>query len=194
MNPITCPGAFRTGFIFSIDSFVAFSLSLVAIYSMLFFSSIPSAYYSSLMQAHYLAKDTLTALSLSNSSEDGVSELGYLLFVVSKPAQSAVIEERIGPLIPNQFGYLVETSEDGEEWDVVYDTKDNPSDSHNKAYNKLRASAGTLIFGYASSPKTPQSPYRYITCNGPYTHCGPASRPYPRATGSMKLVRLVVYV
>jgi hypothetical protein len=66
----------RKAFVFSLDSFVAFILSVAALYSLLFFATVPSAYYSSLMQANYLAKDTMLALATSQAGDVGESLYG----------------------------------------------------------------------------------------------------------------------
>jgi hypothetical protein len=118
-------------FIFSLDSFVAFVLTVAALYSLLFFSTVPSAYYSSLMQANYLAKDTLLTLATTTVGADAThcpdSLVGetYLSCILSGPDDDSpdVNEEAArnyigseGPegiyapsaLVPAQFGYKLE--------------------------------------------------------------------------------------
>lgn len=117
-------------FIFSLDSFVAFVLTVAALYSLLFFATVPSAYYSSLMQANYLAKDTLLTLATTtvvegvSYCESSVGE-SYLSCILSDSGgDSPNINEDAarryigseGPegiynpsaLVPAQFGYKLE--------------------------------------------------------------------------------------
>ena len=51
------------GFIFSLDAFVAFVLTMLTIGLLIFTISTPKAFYPSLEQAHVLAHDTLFALA-----------------------------------------------------------------------------------------------------------------------------------
>jgi hypothetical protein len=126
----------RKAFVFSLDSFVAFILTVAALYSLLFFATVPSAYYSSLMQANYLAKDTVLALSTGQISEGTASLYGCdpsasaLACVLSdleadadtedgdedEPAARDLIGVAEGnpartALIPPQFGYKIEVVE-----------------------------------------------------------------------------------
>ena len=121
-------------FIFSLDSFVAFVLTVAALYSLLFFATVPSAYYSSLMQANYLAKDTLLTLATTTVVEGASycdSSVGetYLSCILSGPdddvpdvnegaARIYIGSETSSPhpegtynpsaLVPAQFGYKLE--------------------------------------------------------------------------------------
>jgi hypothetical protein len=127
------PMGTRKAFVFSLDSFVAFILTVAALYSLLFFATVPSAYYSSLMQANYLAKDTILALSTSQISEGtaslyncnpGTTALACVLSDLEadadtedgdkdEPAARDLIGVAEGSpprsaLIPPQFGYKIE--------------------------------------------------------------------------------------
>ncbi|MBD3398434.1 hypothetical protein GF412_04385 [Candidatus Micrarchaeota archaeon] len=119
-------------FIFSLDSFVAFVLTVAALYSLLFFSTVPSAYYSSLMQANYLAKDTLLTLATTTIGEDdadteGICDAGqtYLSCIISDSDPEGMDENDVAAriyigsqgtegiydesaLVPAQFGYKLE--------------------------------------------------------------------------------------
>jgi len=194
-------------FVFSLDAFVAFSLALIVIYTLIFFSTTPYGYYSSFMQAHYLAKDTLNALA--HTQEIGpeciggtcpYSKLDYIS-ILSKDSKSAV-KERVGPLIPNQFGYSFETSSDGDSWTVVYSTEDVTDQSKDPdhkigPYRKLKASAQTISFGYLTGTQVfPENPYGYITCKGTATQCNDFpddAIDYPLEESDVILVRLTVY-
>jgi hypothetical protein len=200
--------ASRKAFVFSLDSFVAFSIAIVIIYSLIYFSSIPYGYYGTLMQAHYLAKDTLVALSeTQNFEQPEVSELGY---VVSQrkdeggapPSSSQfAAKQAIGPLIPEQFGYKVEIQQQGTDtWDLIYDTKDGGADEHHdKTYDKVQASSQIVAIGYHTFATGEEvgyakNPYGYMTCKGDLTQCGTgATVSNPHDSTIMALVRLTVY-
>jgi hypothetical protein len=115
-------------FVFSLDSFVAFVLTVAALYSLLFFATVPSAYYSSLMQANYLAKDTLLTLAttyvgegahyceegqtylsciISESDEEGMDEndAAARIYIGSQGTGGEYDESA---LVPAQFGYRLE--------------------------------------------------------------------------------------
>lgn len=119
-------------FVFSLDSFVAFVLTVAALYSLLFFATVPSAYYSSLMQANYLAKDTLLTLATTTVTEeaadlDSICDEGqtYLSCIIANSDSEGMDENdeaaRIyigsqgtggeydeSALVPAQFGYKLE--------------------------------------------------------------------------------------
>ena len=164
-------------FIFSLDAFVAFMVALVAIYSLIFFSSVPSAYYSMLTQAHYLSRDTLLALSTTTCSDDVVS--GYCVIPTSsvldnlasyKMAQQAsnrksLAGETVGKMIPNEFGYKLEVSKD-DGWEMVYDTAVE-NDGHATTSKKLTVTTQVFTFGYSNNLNKPsQSVFSYSSCHG----------------------------
>ncbi|MCP4647022.1 MAG: hypothetical protein GY852_04700 [bacterium] len=199
-------------FVFSLDSFVAFVLTVAALYSLLFFSTVPSAYYTSLMQANYLAKDTLLTLATTFVEDDTVpycdSSVGesYLSCIIA--GTHAAAHEGInnndededaariyigseGPegiyeesaLVPAQFGYkleymhfdvddLGEIDFDEGDWVELYNTAKDPDSANKKEYNKLKAAAHALYFGYDDYPEGgEESPLHYMNCDGPYTIC-----------------------
>ncbi len=161
-------------FIFSLDAFVAFTLALVAIYSLIFFSSVPSSYYYLLTQGHYLTRDILLSMSTSECTDDyGTCGLdGSVLDAIVSQAdpdhQKNLIRNTVGEMVPNQFGYRLEVSEDeGENWAVVYDTADHNDDKHAKLSKKLSVSSQVISFGYSGKvSKMPYSPYNYLSCTG----------------------------
>ena len=134
-------------FIFSLDAFVAFTLALIAIYSLIFFSSVPSSYYYLLTQGHYLSRDVLMALSTTTCTDDyGIdctNSKGTLLEnIISEEdenLQDALIVNTIGEMIPEQFGYSVDMSEDeGKNWTLLYDTASGGvQELHAKTKKKL---------------------------------------------------------
>jgi len=186
-------------FVFSLDAFVAFVLTVAALYSLLFFATVPSAYYSSLMQANYLAKDTLLTLATTVPPAEDPGNLcegygSYLACVVSddQAARIYIGSEIDSPtfgegvynpsaLVPAQFGYKLEKLEFDElenidfaeaSWDAVYNTADDLDSANKKEYNKLKAAAHALYFGYETEPVGgDEAPLHYLSCGGEYTIC-----------------------
>jgi hypothetical protein len=167
-------------FIFSLDAFVAFTLALMAIYTLIFFSSVPSAYYFLLTQGHYLSRDTLLALSLASCTDNlckapGSSILDNIV-VESKPGSGPAIfdpkllvKDTVGSMIPKQFGYALEVSADGgNTWGLVYDTASAHDPDHVTGTSRKFAVATQILnFGYSGKvKKLVTSPYMYLTCNG----------------------------
>jgi len=212
-------------FIFSLDSFVAFILTVAALYSLLFFSTVPAAYYSSLMQANYLAKDTLLTLATTEctANEDckGMTYLDYILDDLEngltdegrggEPAREyigrATYSTGKDALIPEQFGYKIEVLRADGTWSnysdlkllgdplapyAYYDTRYDSESANKKEYNKLKASAHILFFGY-SEEDPPENPYGYITCTGDQIICDVPHSDYDFGNANMEVVRFTVY-
>ena len=146
-------------FIFSLDAFVAFTLALIAIYSLIYFSTVPSAYYYILTQAHYLSRDTLMALSTAEClggscyNPDG-SVLDNIAFDTDLARQKNLITDTVGLMVPNQFGYAVSVSDDGgQTWSVPYNTSAEAGDSHAKDVRKLTLSTQVMAFSYSAGIK-----------------------------------------
>ncbi len=203
------------GFVFSLDAFVAFTLALIAVYSLIFFSSIPSSYYYLLTQGHYLVRDTLlaTATAECTSAYSCGSVSGSILDAIvysdNPSLRDALIQESIGEAIPEQFGYRLEISSDqGDSWSAIYDTADHTGDPHAKRVNKMQVSSQIVNFGYTGVyQKLTESPFVYLTCDGGdagiddlVITCGNYSVIDPDAFGETvpmpetKLVRLTVYI
>jgi len=187
-------------FIFSLDAFVAFTLSLVAIYSLIFFSSIPSAHYPALLQAHTLAKDTIIALSLTEVEKSG-EDVSLLDYVVLRGASKSEINEIVGTQIPDQFGYTLEKSDDGDSWEMLYDTKKPGTryfdDNHNENQKRLSISTYSLVLEYEGVKREPENPYGYSggTCSGNATPCNtPTFNRDEIPQPAVVLVRLTVFV
>lgn len=171
-------------FIFSLDAFVAFTLALFAVYTLIFFSSIPSSYEYVLTQAHYLSKDALFAASSSDCTmlsgpfyqcgDKAGSALDNMVFVDPMYAsyQRTEIFNTIGQSIPKQFGYSFEVSSDGgNSFAAVYDTTDaglrDPTDNHATSKRKLSVSSQVVVFDYSGRLyKVKSSPYLYTSCMG----------------------------
>lgn len=201
-------------FIFSLDAFVAFTLALIAIYSLIFFSSIPSSYYYLLTQGHYLAKDAATTLSSTDCEPyyRPCYSTGSLLDNLASVNTSAseredLIKRTVGQMIPNQFGYRVEISADeGQSWSIWYDTLEVPDEVHTGKGKKVVVSSQFASFGYAGLvSREEQSPYRYLSCNAgddsaPIITCGQALNVNPSGVEDMipelatRLVRITVFI
>jgi len=198
-------------FIFSLDAFVAFTLALVAIYSLIFFSSIPSAHYAALLQAHTLGSDAMVALAKTDYYGENISMLDYVLLRGSDDKRREKIYDYIGKNIPDQFGYKVALSEDGEDWGVLYDTssgnKDVRDNHHNTEQKRLSISTYSIVMEYEAEYLDPENPYGYWnyrdevhkfytgTCSGLATPCNPLGNQtglIPEPT--VRLVRLTNYL
>jgi hypothetical protein len=178
-------------FIFSLDAFVAFTLALVAIYSLIFFSSIPSSYYYLLTQGHYLSRDVLMALSTTTCTNDygvckspGGSLIDNIVSQDDTNHQENLIQNTVGEMVPNQFGYVVEFSNNqGGSWDVLYDTSQASGDLHAKQRKKLSVSSQVITFGYSGAVMKPaNSTYKYLTCGtsaSPILTCGDSGKKNP---------------
>lgn len=186
-------------FVFSMDAFVAFTLILVVIHSLVFLTMVPSSYYGGLTQANYYARDTLDALANTNASYAGGNPKDTLLDYILLTRYSNLIKKYIGDNIPNQYGYSLELwNSSSKSWSVIYDTKSYPDDPHNKFYHKLRVSSHTIFFGYINEPKNPENLNCYKTCRpNEYNSCSnnlcniPVS--HEQTNAAFGLVRLTIY-
>ncbi|MDD5022814.1 MAG: hypothetical protein PHU63_01470 [Candidatus ainarchaeum sp.] len=176
----------KKAFVFSIDAFVAFSLALLALYSLVFFSAIPYNYYPSMMQAHTLAKDTLYTLSTTpspNPDSEEQSALGYLVLIPNKDDA----KEYLDTLIPKEFGYVLEAEESDGSWTVIADTYLTKS-----YYKKIKTVSYTLLLDFKQVPDQ-ENPYGYNTCDGLGKPC-PTESTYEPGEFEIILVRLIIYV
>lgn len=171
----------RRAFVFSLDAFVAFSLVLIAIQSMLVLSSMPRGYYPGLLQAELLAKDTLQSLSLARLSASQ-SVLGAASEDVLRGRRNTALIEATDRLIPPPYSYayyyynfsnkqwikLYNASEDSLSGDIHYGVR----------YRRVQASAQTLMMGYAAPLVAGGSPYCNVVCRGfDRTRYDPSSNP-----------------
>lgn len=172
----------RRAFIFSIDAFVAFSLALVALYSLVFFSAIPYNYYPSLMQAHNYAKDTLYTLSKIPSPDgDSDTALGYLVLNDNEDATN----EYLRTIISEEFGYVLEKKVGGS-WVTIADTLGSHS-----YYQKLKTTSYGVVFDFTFA-NDQENPYGYNSCDGSKKPCATESS-YEPGEFEVILVRLTVY-
>ena len=197
--------ATKRAFIFSIDSFIAFTIALSVIYAMIFFSSVPSAYYATLAQAHSLSRDILLTLSSTKCDFDqslcgdfkDSTVLDRLIFQSSTGQRSELVKSFIGTRIPNQYGYTFEIYENNG-WVAVYDsaTDSDTTNLHKKTRDKI--SVSSYIPGFAGTISPPENPYSYNTCNGgtqnpPATICSTPSNGYTPGEAVVKLAKLTIY-
>ena len=167
-------------FVFSLDAFVAFILALVAVYSLIFFSSVPSGYYYLLTQAHYLSRDALMTVSTTQYEDwSGCiscpvtgTVLDYILYESSVDVRKDTIHHTVGKIVPNQFGYTLEyRTNETEDWHAIYDTRNPslrvPDDEHAMDVSKVKVSSELVNFGFEGAvQKEEESPYVYRTCTG----------------------------
>jgi hypothetical protein len=202
------------GFVFSLDAFVAFTLALVAVYSLIFFSSVPSSYYYLLTQGHYLARDALWSTSTTMCADGPYlcgdisgSVLDAIASLENEGQRKTLIQDTVGNVIPEQFGYTLEVSEDqGNTWRTFYNSSDESGDTHvPDSVTKLKVSSQIINFGYTGKyRKLEESPYKYLTCgsatSGIVITCGEYNLIDPDAAGDIvpmpkaKLVKLTVFI
>ncbi len=211
-------------FIFSLDAFVAFTLALIAIYSLIFFSSIPSSYYYLLTQGHFLSRDVLMALSTTTCVQSYYClnpEASLLDNIASDkwdknqdgsmPGRDSLVQATVGKMIPVQFGYTIESIDSQGASVPVYDTAKGdaglpPAQQHAVTSKKLSISAEVMTFGYSSAYAKPSaSTYRYLSCNdgnpnAPMITCGLSDNQDPSSNGdivpsaNVKVMKLTVFI
>jgi hypothetical protein len=193
-------------FIFSLDAFVAFTLALIAIYSLIFFSSIPSSYYYLLTQGHFLSRDVLMALSSTTCAESDCASSGSILDNLASDKmdpslRTDLVRKTLGKMIPVQFGYTLESVDSrGTTLSAIYDTATDDAllptnEQHAKVSKKLSISAEVMTFGYSSTYNKPStSTYSYLSCNANgegsagLVTCGSGGNTNPSQTGNGDLV------
>jgi len=194
-------------FVFSLDAFVAFILALVAVYTLIFFSSVPSAYYFILTQAHYLSRDALLSAATTDCSILAPQCEGSVLDEIAKgTAENSITRsyaKTIGAAIPNQFGYKLEKrAPDESNWTTVYDTSTDKNDPHAKTMKKLQVSSSIVNVGYqtkTTSEKKKANPYIYNTCqasNADDKHvitCGDSELIEPEAENVIQPINATIF-
>ncbi|HIH19612.1 TPA: hypothetical protein HA225_06620 [Candidatus Micrarchaeota archaeon] len=196
----------RVGFIFSLDAFVAFTLTMVTISLLIFIIGTPKPYYASLEQTSRLAHDTLQVMA--TSSPDGNPPF-YLEYALSGGLPlNEVMDKTAGGIIPFGYGYRLETYDfASKKWIPKYDSSYPTSQSGREGRNftKLRASATMFSSFYEVDQVRGESQYCYLSCfgyngtnNPPASPCSvtPCSQPisgFGAGQNSVRMVRLVVY-
>jgi hypothetical protein len=187
----------RQAFIFSLDAFVAFTLIMLTINSLIVSISMPRGYYGSLEQAYDSAKDTMQSLARTTNDP---SQGSYLEQIANSGAPGSLILRTAEKTIPQQFGYRFEKYYLGSHTtSIIYDSStysslNNPRyKSH--SYTKLKVSYDSLLTSYAIDPIRGQSPWCYLHCGG---NCDrvPCNVPILNfSAGQMQIavIRLTVY-
>ncbi|VVC02364.1 Uncharacterised protein [uncultured archaeon] len=160
------------GFVFSLDAFVAFSLILIAIQTMVLISASPAGYWKALLQAQFLAKDTLNDISTTMTS-NGVSALGEASGRIADRAtldSSFRIIQISDKIIQKPYSYAYSYYDiNTDQWSVVYNAShdEGPDGPHaNISFKRVEASAQKLMLEYVDLPVRPQSPYCNVYCKG----------------------------
>lgn len=164
----------RQGFVFSLDAFVAFSLILIAIQTLVLVSASPSGYYTSLLQAQFLAKDTLHAISTTALEGRGVSALGAASADIASGrglTRDMPIIKISDQIIQKPYSYAYSYYDmASQKWMLAYNASDNaydPDGPHaNVSFSRVQASAQKLMLEYSSPPVRPESPYCNVYCRG----------------------------
>lgn len=204
------------GFIFSLDAFVAFVLTMLTIGLLIFTISTPKAFYPSLEQAHMLAHDTLFVLATTTDDPSCGSYLEQALSGTCGEKGTDIIMRTVAGgepgsigIIPSGFGYKLEKynfGEEGEPWEPIYDSAADPANPERylRQQTKLAASATTFASLYLSTPKQGESPFCYVSCRGyisdgfyqpkcDVTPCSAFKSNFDVGENSIQLVRLTVY-
>ena len=204
----------RRGFVFSLDAFVAFSLILIAIQTMVLISASPAGYWKALLQAQFLAKDTLHDVSNVMVDNNGQSALGE--------SSANIVSGHLDPrsrmiqisdkIIQSPYSYAYsyyDTNTD--QWTTVYNaSRDEGLDGPhaNITFRRVEASVQKLMLEYSTLPVRPESPYCNVYCHGwrgttkadaptadcVQTPCGPITNStYQAGNMTFGLLRLTVW-
>lgn len=177
----------RRAFVFSLDAFVAFSLILISIQSLLIITSVPKGYYPALLQAEFLAKDTLQAVSLAKDSANQSLLGSSSANIVGGLSPASQLTQATDSLIPPSYSYAYYFyNASSAKWILLYNASDpshfdafNPSASANGhvnvSYRRVAASAQMLMMNYSSPMVTDYSPYCNVVCMGWHTNANAPS-------------------
>lgn len=155
----------KRGVIFSIDSFVAFTLIVIAIYGLFAIIGTPKSYFSSLEQAADLSHDSLLSLSRLQTPT-GETYLGLVARTRGISELPFEVREIADAAIPSQFGYTFEVyNPEAVGWVKVPNSRSNHTDVK---YSRISASASAPVTFYNPSPVRGESPWCYKTCRGYY--------------------------
>lgn len=169
----------RSGYVFSLDAFVAFSLILISVQILLVMSSSPAGYYRQLLQAQYLAHDTLAvmqvALPTCNATQCPTQTYMELIssYAVSgtcngKPECKEWIRQLNDENIPPPYSYaFIYEDLDGNKIPLYNASEDNTNPLHyNVTYRRVQASAQAYLLGYSIDLVRGDSPYCNVVCRG----------------------------
>ena len=200
----------RLGFVFSLDAFVAFTLSMISISLLLFTIGTPKPYYPSLQQATELSHDALRALAASSPG----GQTTYLEYAISgrgSISRSEAMNKVAGGIIPSGFGYTLQVYNfSSSSWATIYDSYSDPTSGRaGKTFTKLQASSTLFSSFYDVDPIRGESPYCYASCKGyngtnsdgsqshaatcSVTPCETPTSGFLPGQNAVRLVRLTVY-
>ncbi|MFH1306257.1 MAG: hypothetical protein ABIH83_01190 [Candidatus Micrarchaeota archaeon] len=167
----------KRGFAFSLDSFVAFSLILIAVQSLVVVSSSPVGYYRALEQANYIAQDSLN--SLYEVRYDGGKDLfgeavqGALEGNID-PSHSAKLIQITNDLVPDPYSYSYDYYDFGtRQWHPIHNASsdcpsryDNGMRFCNMPFHRVAASSTLLIAVYKDPVIGGDSMNCNVVCKG----------------------------
>lgn len=176
----------RLGFVFSLDSFVAFSLILIAVQSLVVISSSPSGYYHSLAQANFIAQDTMQILS-NVRYENGDMDLfggGASAALNNNPNDARKLILETNKLVPEPYSYAYDyySFEDGQ-WHLIHNAS-APSSCQvygggikfcNVTFHRVQAASSMFVGVYRDAIEPGDSPYCNVACSGYVPGSGPST-------------------
>lgn len=179
----------RRGFVFSLDSFVAFSLILIAVQSLVVISSAPSGYYHSLAQANFIAQDTVETLSHARygNGKDLFSG-GASAAINGRKNDARNLILATNDLVPAPFSYAYDYySFEQDRWIMIYNAskEECPGGSPvghslrfcNVSFHRVQASASMFVGLYADPIEPGDSPNCNVACTGYVPGSGASSPP-----------------
>ncbi len=167
------------GYVFSLDAFVAFSLILISVQTLIVMSSSPAGYYYPLLQANYLAHDTLEVMKVAKPPCNATSCPQQTYMEIISPY--AIPANRCQGLeecqkwfrqlnednIPIQYSYAFYYDDLDGNSHLVYDASADSSSKHyGIKYQRVQASAQTYLLGYYVPLHRGDSPYCNVVCKG----------------------------
>lgn len=163
----------KAGFVFSLDAFVAFTLVIIAIQSLLVVSTTPSGYYNSLAQANYLAKDTLNSLYRVNIDGESIYAQSIQRTIGGNPSVTLEVIDATDELIPYPYSYAYDYYDyETDSWLLMYNASDNSTMPNSDPrfsqiqYNRVHATSTLLFSDYYDEADPSQSPYCNVMCKG----------------------------
>jgi hypothetical protein len=165
----------KSGFIFSLDSFVAFTILILSVSFFIFIINIPNNYFLVLQQANQLAFDTLKIMATTSENSDSPTYLqeAFSAYSTNDQAKMRNILFKVAGgngkgLIPKGYGYAIQFYDlSTGRLDTFYDAgQDILSDRYGIKYTKFKVSASTFISTYSIKPSPGESPFCYLSCKG----------------------------
>lgn len=168
------------GYVFSLDAFVAFSIILLAIQTLVLMTSMPRSNYAALLQAEYLAHDTLQVMQIAKPpcpTGNNCQSKTYLQMISPYAVKHQYcrgitdcwknITELTDNSIPPQFSYAYFYDDmEGGSWLLYNASEDSRSTHFNVTFRRVQASAQIYLLGYTRDLKSGKSPYCNVVCKG----------------------------